>query len=126
MILCFGTQVGYQGNKVFLLSKNLISALENPGEIDKKIIADLALNQITRIVMPAFPFISLLLDLVPKSNSELRRIHHLLHPGIQSVNAQISKKAGELSYTTFQEVLVLIIKAGRNCIILKRDIKDAF
>lgn len=99
MIFCFGTQRRYQGNKVFLLSKNLISALQNFGKIDKKIITDLAFNQIAWVMMSAFPFISSPLNLVPNSNGGLQPIHHLSHPGIWSINAQISKKANELSYT---------------------------
>ena len=34
--------------------------------------------------------------------------------------------AGELRYTRFKKVLKLVIRAGRHCAILKRDVKDAF
>ncbi len=42
------------------------------------------------------------------------------------VNNYIPDGDGELRYTRFQEVLQLVTRAGRHCIILKRDVKDAF
>ena len=75
---------------------------------------------------PLIPFISSPLSLIPKHNGGFQHIHHLSHPKGRSINNHISDKEGELRYIKFQEVLNLILKARRNCIIIKRDIKDAF
>lgn len=63
---------------------------------------------------------------MPKHDGGLRRIHHLSYPRGQSVNDHIPDGAGELRYTRFQEVLQMVIQAGRGAVILKRDVKDAF
>lgn len=104
------------------MSENLKSALKSPGVIDQKLEDDLAVTE----VEPTFFFISSLLGLVSKSNGSLRKIHHLSHFPSQSVNDNISVEVSELRYAKFSEIFNLVIHAGRNCIILKRDIKDAF
>lgn len=75
---------------------------------------------------PSVLFILSPLGLVSKHDGGFRRIHHLSHPRGHSVNDHIPDKAGELRYRRFQRVLEFILKAGRHCIIIKRDIKDAF
>ena len=127
MILRFGAELGYQGPPdAFILSKNLSSALEDPAIIDKKLTEDLALGRVVEVESPTPPFICSPLGLVPKHDGGWRRIHHLFYPRGSLVNDYIPDGAGELRYTRFQEVLQLVIQAGRNCIILKRDVKDAF
>lgn len=127
MILRFGVELGYKGPRdVLILSKNLVSAMEDPSIIDNKLEEDLRLRRIVPVPNPSIPFISSPLGLVPKHDGGFRRIHHLSHPKGRSVNDHIPDGAGELRYIKFQEVLNLILKAGRHCIIMKRDIKDAF
>lgn len=127
MILRFGAELGYQGPPdAFILSDNLASVLEDPAIIDKKLAEDLAMGRVVEVKEPTPPFISSPLGLVPKHDGGWRRIHHLSHPRGQSVNDHIPDGAGELRYTRFQEVLKLIIKAGKHCVILKRDVKVAF
>ena len=75
---------------------------------------------------PSRPFICSSLGLVPKHNWGWRRIHHLSHPHGELVNDYIPDGVGEMRYTRFQEVLQLVINAGRHCVIMKRDVKDAF
>ncbi len=72
------------------------------------------------------PFICSPLGLVPKYDGGWRRIHHLPHPHGESVNDYIPDGVDEMRYTRFQEVLQLVINAGRHCVIMKRDVKDAF
>ena len=124
-ILRFGTQIGYIGLKVHILSPNLQSALLDPGIIHQKLTEDL-FNRCVVQTAPNTPFISSSLGLVPKHNGGYRRIHHLSHPSGASVNDFIDKKSVHLRYTSFQEVLNQVQNAGRHAIIMKKDIKDAF
>lgn len=127
MILRFGAELSYKGpSDAFILSKNLASALEDEGIIDKKLFEDLGNRRVEEVIAPTPPFISSPLGLVPKHDGGWRRIHHLSHPVGRSVNDHIPDGAGEMRYSRFQDVLQMVIQAGRNYTILKRDIKDAF
>ena len=126
MILRFGAQLGYEGPNAFILSKNLASALADTEIIDKKLAEDLRCRRVEKVTNPTMPFISSPLDLVPKHDGGWRKIHHLFHPIGRSVNDHILDGVGEMKYTRFQDVLQMVIRAGRNYIILKRDVKDAF
>lgn len=107
------------------MSKNLVSALLDPQIITEKLKDDLSSGH----VIPAtqgYSFISSPLGLVPKPNDGLRRIHHLSHSRGSSVNDFIPKKASNLRYTSLKKVTEMILRAGRHCVIIKKDIKDAF
>lgn len=126
MILCFGAQLGYEGPDVFILSQNLALALVDTGIIDKKLVENLKNSPAEEVANPIPPFISFPLGLVPKHDGGWRKIHHLSHPVGCSVNDHIPDGVREMRYTRFQDVLQMVIRAGNNCIILKRDVKDAF
>lgn len=128
MILRFGAEPDYEGpSNAFILSNNLASALEDPATIEKKLHEDLASSRVTQLQEPPTPpYIFSPLGLVPKNDGGWRRIHHLSYPRGESVNDYIPDGAGELRYICFQEVLQLVTRAGRHCIILKWDVKDAF
>ena len=128
MILRFGAELGYKGpSDAFILSDNLTSALKDLVIIDKKLQEDLASGRVIQLQGPPTPpYICSPLGLIPKHDGGWRRIHHLSHPRGESVNDHIPDGAGKLRYTRFQEVLQLVTRAGRHCIILKRDIKDVF
>lgn len=125
LILQFGCLFGYEGPPASIHSKNLTSALLDPQIIAQKLQDDLGSGR----VIPAtqkYPFISSPLGLVPKPTGGLRRIHHLSHPRGTSVNDFISKEASHLRYTSLTKIIDLILQAGRHCVIIKKDIKDAF
>ena len=126
MIFCFGAQFGYKGTNAFILLKNLALALADTGIIDKKLAEDVRCRRVEEVTNPILLFISSPLGLVPKHDGGWRKIHHFSHPVGRSVNDYIPNGAEEIRYTQFQDVLQMIIWAGRNCIILKRDVKDAF
>ena len=107
----------------FILSKNLSVDTDI---FDKKLREDLTLCRVIEFKAPIPPFISSPLGLVPKHDGGWRKIHHLSHPRGRSVNHYIPDGAGEMRYARFQDVLRLVIRAGRNFVIMKRDIKDAF
>lgn len=79
-----------------------------------------------RVINPSPPFISSPLGLVPKHDGGWKKIHHLSHPVRRSVNDNIPDGAGEMKYTRFQDVLHMVTRADRSCVVIKRDVKDAF
>lgn len=96
MILCFGAQLGYEGPKTFILSKNLASVLVDTKIIDRKLADDLRSRKVEEVSNPTLPFISSPLGLVPKHDGGWRKIHHLSHPVGRSVNDHIPDGAGEM------------------------------
>ncbi len=127
MILRFGTELGYEGPlDAFILLDNLASALKDPPIIDKKLTKDLALGRVVEVEKLIPPSTSSPLGLVPKHDGGWRKIHHFLHLRGEPVNDHISDGEKKLRYMRFHEVLELVIQAGRDSIILKRDVKDAF
>ena len=124
-ILVFGVQLGYEGPEQLILSPNLTSANDDPQSITSKLEHALQLERV-RMASPKQPFISSPLGLVAKHDGGFRRIHHLSFPRNHSVNDHISNDYCKLAYTTFDNIIRLILSGGRNCMIVKRDIKDAF
>jgi hypothetical protein len=126
-ILEFGTLLGYSGPEQRIFSKNLQSAQLRPEEITKKIADDLALGRIREVFPKASdPFICSPLGLVPKPNNKFRPIHHLSYPPATSVNDFIDSEAAYFRFVKFEEILAMILQAGQGCIMIKRDMKDAF
>ena len=124
-ILNFGALIGYEAQPQLLVSKNLFSAFENPQITTTKLNEDLALRRVVRAT-PIMPFISSPLDLVAKHDGGWRRIHYLSFPDNHSVNNCIPKTHSSIEYITIDAVFKLITNAGKECLIIKRDIKDAF
>jgi hypothetical protein len=123
----FGALTGYSGANKYIVSKNLKSTDLNPSVLTEKISTDLHLHRIREVhPKPPGPFISSPLGLVPKPGNKLRTIHHLSYPPRESVNDSIDEEAAHFKYTSFEKVLAMVLKAGRYCIMLKRDMKDAF
>lgn len=125
-IIRFGAQIGYSGDpNPFLLSKNLISAQDDPLVLRNGLDKDLALGRVSPC--EAYPpFICSPQGLVPKKDGGFRRIHHLSHPVGLSVNDGIPKDWSSLEYAALQRMFDVVREAGRGSWILKRDLKDAF
>jgi len=70
-------------------------------------------------------FISLF-RLVLKHNGGWRYIYNLLHPLGRGINQRIPCYYGYLLYLRLQEIYDIIVASRRGCLIIKRDIKDAF
>lgn len=121
----YGVLVGHTGPDRFIISKNLKSSCLAPGAIAQKIHDDLALGRIA-LTTPGHRFISSPLGLVPKPNGKWRVIHHLSFPPKTSVNDAIDEEGAYLAYVKFEAILQMVISAGRDCIIVKRDMRDAF
>lgn len=67
------------------------------------------------------------LGLVPKKASgQFRLIHDLSFPKLDSVNSHIDSSLTSVQYETLDTCLDIIRSVGKNCLIAKSDIKDAF
>lgn len=125
-IIEVGAKIGYQGPKTLILSENLVSAMQDPVILTKDIETQLMHGRVTKLAAPGDYLISSPLGLVPKSNGDMRRIHHLSHPKGRSVNCNIPKEFGALEYACFDEAIVMIMEGGRGAILMKKDLADAF
>ena len=126
-ILRFGALIGYSGSDKYIVSKNLKSTSLNPTVLTEKVSSDINLRRIREVQpKPPGPFISSPLGLVPKPGNKWRTIHHLSYPPRESVNDSIDEEAAYFKYVSFERILSMVLKAGRNCTMLKRDMKDAF
>jgi hypothetical protein len=126
-ILDYGTLLGYEGPDQQILSPNHATVNISPNDIESKLQLDLAMNRIVKVsVNPSERFMSSPLGLVSKHDGSLRRIHDLSYPHRSSVNTYIDPSYAALKYTAIEHILDDIVKAGRHCIVLKRDIKEAF
>ncbi len=72
---------------------------------------------------PSLPFVSPPLGLLPKHDGDFCRIYHLSYPKGRLVN---NNRQGGAGKTKFQKVVDLIFKAGGNCVVVGRDVNDAF
>jgi Reverse transcriptase (RNA-dependent DNA polymerase) len=130
-ILTSGCHLGDEGPPQFIVSDNLPSATLAPDIITTKLVADLSLQRVAQYnPWPTGqhppPFISSPLGLAPKSNGTFRRIHHLSHPPDKSVNDYIPVSYGSFDYSSLTEIYAIVVQAGRGCMIIKKDIRDAF
>lgn len=131
MNLRFEIEFDYSDSlNIFIISKNLTSTNDDSNVIDEKIRFDLNLDRIIAISIDvsdlSSSFISSSLNLVSKSDDDLRRIHHLSHSSDLFINSNIVDEFEKLVYTKLNEILQLILSTKREIIILKRDIRDVF
>ena len=63
---------------------------------------------------------------MPKKDGKWRLIHHLSFPNGESVNDFIDKDLCSVKYTSFDTVVDSVSLIGKNCLLGKVDIKNAF
>ena len=64
---------------------------------------------------------------VPKRDSnKVRIIHNLSYPYNNSVNSHIEKHHSTVEYLTIDHCIQIISKMGKNCLIAKNDVKNAY
>ena len=105
------------------------SALENPDIVSKKLNTELQLNRISGPFNhpPFHNFVSSPLGLVPKkSKGEFRLIHDLSFPKDSSVNSHINPSFTAVHYQDLDHCVSIITSLGKNCLMAKADLKDAF
>lgn len=110
-------------------SKNHNSALKHSNVIQDHIRKSLSLKRIAGpySTPPYSPFVSSPLGVVPKSEpGKFRIIHDLSYPKENSVNSNIPKEYSTVQYDTIDLVIQLVQTYGKNCLMAKTDIEDAF
>jgi hypothetical protein len=125
-IIRHGAKVGYTGPRQCIVADNLTSAADAPEVLTADLHKQLAKGQLGQTADLPEHFISSPLGLVPKPDGSSRRIHHLSHPPGNSVNDHIPRAWGTLTYTKFDDAITAVAQAGRNSILVKRDLADAF
>ena len=91
----FGFRLGFMGDKRYLESSNLKSALSQPQDLSAKLDKERAAGRIAGLFSsPPFPYFPCSpLGIIPKKDlSEFRLIHHLSYPKGSSVNDYIFHK----------------------------------
>ena len=111
------------------MSKNLVSALQNPHIVGMRLEHELAAKRLAGpFTSPPFPtFCVSPLGLVPKkAPGEFRLIHHLSHPHGFSINDGIAAENTQVHYATVADAIRLIKRAGPGCFLAKTDMGSAF
>lgn len=109
--------------------KNHSSALKHSNVIQDHIRKGLSLKRIAGpyATPPYSQFVSSPLGVVPKSEpGKFRVIHDLSYPKENSVNSYIPKEYSTVQYDTIDLIIQLVQKYGKNCLMAKTDIEDAF
>lgn len=119
MIFRFRALLGYRSSKTFILSKNLASVLVDTELINKKLADDLRICRVEEVTMPTSPFISFSFGLIPKYDESWKKTHHSFHSIDHLVDNHILDNIGEMRYTQFQDILQMVLRARKNCVILK-------
>ena len=130
-IITYGARVGYQGPTLRIRARNHSSVYRIPDEITANIRDELAAARVAPISsLPITGFaISPLGAVEKKANgvrTSWRRIHDLSYPHGSSVNDGIPPEFGTLHYQTLDDAIRLIASAGKNVVLRKRDLRDAF
>lgn len=124
-ILAFGCRIGYEGPPQLILSSNLPSIENDPETMEAKLKSDLKLRRVLP-TPPIEPFISSPLGFVPKGDGGFRMIHNLSAPAGGSTNDGIPLEYRTIAYPSFEDIVAMILTAGKYCYIVKKDLKDAF
>lgn len=123
-----GFPLHYGGPRVQIISKNLVSASQNPSALQEKIQKEIELG---RIMGPfkKLPLSNMRISpigLVPKHDGGWRMIMHLSHPPGNSVNDYIDPVMCSVQYTSFDKVVEMVAELGKGAYLGKMDIRSAF
>jgi hypothetical protein len=126
-ILIYNIRIRVTALLLAYICLNQLPSNTNPGVITVKIVTDLPISYIA-IYLPKIIYCSLL-GLISKPDKTFHYIYNLSSPkpcwGL-SINAAILEAYFTLTYSTIDEILVLILLTKRGAIILKCNFKDAF
>ena len=130
-IALHGVTVGYTGSPTGQTRRpNHTSTFIYPEVLTKSIQSEIEAGRIVELpTLPANYFCSPL-GLTPKMADGIqtgwRTIFDLSSPEGSSVNDGIPKDFGSLVYETINDAIRLVAQAGKNAILIKRDLKSAF
>lgn len=127
----FGVSIGYNGPRVSRLSRNLPTALAQPGVVTSNLDKEISLGRTAGpFDSPPFKHFQVSpIGLVPKKHSnKFRTIFHLSFPkvGTTSINHSISSEDFSLQYITIDNAIDGIKQFGQGCFLAKTDVESAF
>ena len=124
----FGFKIPYYGSRCFQKTRNLKSALDNLPVLQQKIQIEIDAGRVVGPFQePPFPKCQVSpLGLVPKKSGDFRIIQHLSAPEGSSVNDGIPKEFCSVQYQNIDHAVALVKRFGRNCLLSKCDIEQAF
>ena len=124
-----GFSIHFDGDLTEIVSKNLLSAIQQPAVVEAKLSKEINAGRIAGpFETPPFPkFRVSPLGVVPKKvPRKFRLIHHLSYPKGLSVNDGIRHEYRSVSYANIQDAIRFIKKADHGCFLTKTDIQSAF
>ena len=126
--LLHGFRIGYSGPHVASTASNLTPAFQHPEVIDEALHKERIENRIAGpYTQPPFPnLICSGLGTVPKSDGSWRLIYHLSAPPGTSINDFIDPTEYSLQYHTIDDAINICCHLGRNALLAKVDLKNAF
>ena len=129
--LRYGADVGFTGRRIARFSRNLPTALSQPGIVSENISNEVALGRVADpFPSPPLPNFQVSpIGLVPKKHSaKFRTIFHLSFPksGATSINSSIPIEDFSLQYITIDNAVKGILSLGQGCFLAKTDIESAF
>ncbi|MES9881299.1 MAG: reverse transcriptase domain-containing protein [Sedimenticola sp.] len=124
-----GFSIDYTGPRTPSISSNHASALQNKAIVQEKLAKELKKGCIAG-PFDTPPFSALMcspIGLIPKKDpGTFRIIHDLSHGDEDSVNAHIPKSSCTVQYDSIDSVISLVQRFGRNCLVAKSDIENAY
>lgn len=126
--LTHGCDVGYKGPRFPCIAPHLPSAHIHSNVIDNSIAQELTAGRLAGPFLDP-PFTNIRcsgLGVVPKRGGGWRIIYDLSSPPGTSVNDFIDPNKFSLTYCTIDDAANMVLKSGKNCLMGKIDLKNAF
>ena len=124
-----GFRLGFIGPRIGRDAPNLQSVRQRTQMALEKLDKEVSLGRMAGpFTTPPFENLCISpIGLVPKAEAgQFRLIHHLSYPESESVNDGIDKSQCSVKYSTFDDALHLVMRAGKGSLLATADIKSAF
>ena len=109
------------------IAPNLRSTSEHPHVVDEALSKKLAENRIAGpYPVPPYPNLRIFFGVVPKKDGSWRLIYNLSAPIGNSINDFIDPVHYSLQYATIDDATNICHHLGKNALLAKVDIKNAF
>jgi hypothetical protein len=123
-----GFKINYEGQRITCEYRNLLSVIQNPIEAQTKLNNEISLGRM------AGPFchkpMSNLrcspIGLVPRKTDDLRLKTHLSQPSNESINDYIDTLCTKVTYSPFDNTVIIVKKLGKSALMAQMDIQSAF
>ena len=120
--LRYGFGLHYQGPRCFRLSKNLLSALQNPVMVSNKLEKEIDAHRI------AGPFVyPLLIEVLNIKKNTVNLGSYIIYLFLKkSINDHIPDTFCTVQYATLDDAVRIIVSHGKGCLLAKTDVESTF